>query len=120
MQAIQQSVNQVVNVPDFGFDWVKPDYQFDPMTDDDLVDALNAKTQSPAHQTYSISSLEDPSSPESKSSGSSCSGSCNDFNSSVPAAEQTTRTAENVPLTQTTMEELYEALEEYSELYDAH
>jgi hypothetical protein len=25
---------------------------------------------------------------------------------------------ENVPVTQTTMEELYEALEEYSELYD--
>ncbi len=112
MQAIQQSVNQVVNVPDFGFDWVKPDYQFDLMADDDLADAFTTKTQSPTHQTYSISSLEDPSSPESKSSGSSCSGStCNDLNSSMVAVE-------NVPVTQTTMEELYEALEEYSELYD--
>ena len=120
MQAIQQSVNQVVNVPDFGFDWVKPDYQFDPMVDEDLVDALTAKTQSPSYPTYSISSLEDPSSPESKSSGSSCNSSCNDFNTSAVGLDQQSVAVENVTLTQTTMEELYEALEEYSELYDAH
>lgn len=124
MQAIQQSVNQVANVPDFGLEWVKPDYQFDPLVDDDLMDVLaSAKTQSPTHQTYSISSLEDPSSPESKSSGSSCSSSCTDFNtttSALAALDQQLAAVENVTLTQRTMEELYEALEEYSELYNSH
>lgn len=32
MQAMQQSVSQVVNAPHFGYEWVKPDYQFDPAT----------------------------------------------------------------------------------------
>ena len=32
MQAMQRSVTQVVNSPHFGFEWVKPDYQFDPET----------------------------------------------------------------------------------------
>ena len=32
MQAMQQSVHQVANAPHFGFEWVKPDYQFDPVT----------------------------------------------------------------------------------------
>lgn len=30
MHAMQQSVSQVANAPHFGFEWVKPDYQFDP------------------------------------------------------------------------------------------
>jgi len=30
MQAMEKSVSQVTNVPHFGFDWVTPDYQFDP------------------------------------------------------------------------------------------
>ncbi len=32
MQAMQQSVQQVANTPHFGFEWVKPDYQFDPVS----------------------------------------------------------------------------------------
>ena len=123
MQAIQQSVNQVANVPDFGMEWVKPDYQFDPLVDDDFMDVLTRanKTPSMAQPSYSISSLEDPSSPESKSSGSSCGSSCNDFNTSIVSLPlEQVATVENVTLTQKTMEELYEALEEYSELYNSH
>jgi len=29
MQAVNQSVDQVANAPHFGFEWIKPDYQFD-------------------------------------------------------------------------------------------
>ena len=29
MQAVHQSVDQVANAPHFGFEWIKPDYQFD-------------------------------------------------------------------------------------------
>ena len=32
MQAMQQSVSQVANAPHFGYEWVKPNYQFDPLT----------------------------------------------------------------------------------------
>ena len=31
MYAMQHSVSQVVNVPHFGFEWVKPDYYFNPI-----------------------------------------------------------------------------------------
>ena len=34
MYAMQRSVNQVINAPHFGFEWVKPDYYFDPMSED--------------------------------------------------------------------------------------
>ncbi|KAK4018467.1 hypothetical protein OUZ56_000518 [Daphnia magna] len=118
MQAIQQSVNQVVNVPDFGFDWVKPDYQFDPMVDDEILDVLDAKTST--HQNYCISSVEDLSSPDSKSSNSSCGSSYSELNQAAVVALVDEQASADVTLTQRTMEELYEALEEYSELYDAH
>jgi hypothetical protein len=32
MQAMQQSVSQVANAPHFGYEWVKPNYQFDPLS----------------------------------------------------------------------------------------
>lgn len=32
MKAMEKSVSQVTNVPHFGFDWVTPDYQFDPLS----------------------------------------------------------------------------------------
>jgi len=32
MQAMEKSVNQVIDVPQFGFEWVTPDYQFDPLS----------------------------------------------------------------------------------------
>ena len=32
MQVMQQSVSQVANAPHFGYEWVKPNYQFDPLT----------------------------------------------------------------------------------------
>lgn len=31
MQAMQKSVNQVVSAPHFGYEWVTPDYEFDPV-----------------------------------------------------------------------------------------
>lgn len=34
MYAMQRSVNQVINAPHFGFEWVKPDYYFDPINED--------------------------------------------------------------------------------------
>jgi len=32
MQIMEKSVNQIVNVPHFGLEWVTPDYQFDPLS----------------------------------------------------------------------------------------
>ena len=34
MYAMQKSVSQVINAPHFGFEWVKPDYYFDPIDED--------------------------------------------------------------------------------------
>ena len=105
MQAMQQSVQQVINAPHFGFEWVKPDYQFDMVSDDDILETLT----SPTTQSTSIPSVEDPSSPDSKSSSSSSSVSSDIASSAEPGAA--------AALSPRTMEELYEAIEEYSELY---
>lgn len=60
MQSMQQSVSQVVNAPHFGFEWVKPDYQFDPMTefvDSELTGQENVKEQQPTNDVSIKSSV---------------------------------------------------------------
>jgi hypothetical protein len=76
MQAMQQSVSQVANAPHFGYEWVKPNYQFDPLTTFyDSEQSLNGKN--------------------------------------MPLLKNSTM-AETPPLTDGDMDELYEALDEYT------
>ncbi len=107
MQAMQQSVDQVINTPYFGFEFVKPDYQFDPIVDEDLP--VNSTT-TPIQPVANLLSLD------SKSSVSQDSASDRSF--SQPVVESIDATAQSTALTPRTMEALFEALEEYSELYN--
>ena len=108
MMAVQKTVSQVVNAPSFGFEWVKPDYQFDEI-DDQLLEAITSST--PIQRTSS--SETDPFSPEMNSSSSS---SCS---SSLVTTENppTAHVEDALPLSPNTMEQFYEALEEYTDLY---
>ena len=57
MQAVQQSVNQVADIPFFGYKQVKPDYRFDSIIgDDEVLDMLNSiESQTRTHDMESIS-----------------------------------------------------------------
>ncbi len=99
MQAIQQSVHQVISEPYFGFEWVKPDYKFDTIVDDDLFESFKSAS---SEQTLIPSTVEEFSAPELSQS----------TKDGAPLAETPSAT-----VSQQTLEELYEAIEEYSELY---
>ena len=99
MQAMQQSISQVIDIPFFGYEQVKPDYQFDPIVDDDVFDTLNPQMMTAASAQ--------PTAIDSKTN-------C-DKNENPPVIELPQQSA---TLTPRAMEELYEALEEYSESYD--
>ena len=103
MQAVQNSVQQVVQVPYFGFEWVKPDYQFDPLANDELMESFCSTPPQPNSVSESV---EDPSSPGSMSTSSLSYNSTNENPPPPPMAALSPRTME-----------LYEALEEFSELY---
>lgn len=88
MQAMHQSVNQVANAPHFGFEWVKPDYQFDPMTeftDSDVVltTTIDDADQSSAH-----------------------------FKSVIAQTPSSNR-SESLPLTDRETDEIYDVLQEF-------
>ena len=57
MQAVQQEVNQLADIPFFGYKQVKPDYRFDSIIgDDEVLDMLNSiETQTRTHNMESIS-----------------------------------------------------------------
>lgn len=107
MQAMQQSVDQVINTPYFGFEFVKPDYQFEPIADEDFP---VSSTMTPIQPVANLLS------PESKSSVSQDSES--DRSLGQPVVESTDAATQSTALTPRTMEALFEALEEYSELYN--
>lgn len=87
MQAVQRSVHQVVSTPYFGYEWVQPDYHFDALLEDS-----SART---SDESKSAHSHENPSNP------------------TVNDVEET----QTATLSPRTMEELYQALEEYSDNY---
>lgn len=95
MQAMQQSISQVASAPYFGFEKVKPDYQFDSEGDNVL-----AKTQT---RNWIPSSSPVATGPDL--------GHDSDAHQRLPEVESATP---SLALTSRTMEELYEELEKYS------
>lgn len=114
MRAMHQSVTQVVDEPYFGFEWVKPDYQFDGLIDaDELAEALG---RTPEHNSAGSPLDDEADSPRSKSSRRS-SGSGSDASVQHEHPPTSNDTADADALTPKAMEELYDELEKYSELY---
>ena len=95
MQAVQKSISQVVDLPFFGYEQVKPDYQFD----EDVFENLNS-TQIPP------TAFAQPTIVESRYTS--------NKNENPPVVEL----SQSTTLSPRTMADLYETLEEYSESYD--
>lgn len=58
MNAMQRSVNQVANQPHFGFEWVKPDFQFDPSVTFGNMDADVAVSSDSASSSDTSSNFQ--------------------------------------------------------------
>ena len=115
MQAMHQSVSQVVDQPHFGFEWVKPDYHFDGLIDADELAVALGSTPEFDGQLLASSLDNDSDSPRSKSSRRS---SASDSDTSNETPRPPLKDAGDASaLTPKAMEELYDELEKYSELY---
>lgn len=115
MVAMHQSVSQVLDQPHFGFEWVKPDYHFDGLIDADELAVALGSTPEFDGQLMESSPENDTDSPRSKSSRRS-SASDSDTSNEIPRPPSKDA-ADASALTPKAMEELYDELEKYSELY---
>lgn len=118
MRAMHMSVTQVIDEPHFGFEWVKPDYQFDGLVDaDELADALSTTPGAGSPVDGDAESPRSKSSRRSSGSGSGCSDSDAGVPLEAPATSDAGDASSTAALTPKAMEELYDELEKYSEFY---
>lgn len=134
MQVMHQSVHQVISAPHFGFEWVKPDYHFELPADDD-DDLLKVLEDCSAVKQEQDNSNLSPCDPVSCSSGADsddlqCFGitlppgtppSVASQSGAAPSSGTATASPQATPavLSPSTIDELYEALKEYSDYYSA-